>query len=516
MTTPAAHPRPQRRRAACRRSPPASRAVPSSVIRDLLALTERPGVISFAGGLPAPGAVRRRGRPGLVRRGAGRGRTPRRCSTRRRRATGRCATPSPPATPSAGCPPTAPTSSSPPAPSRASTCWPRRWSTRATSCWWRAPATSPPCSASPWPGRGWSRCPRATTASTSTRSTRWPPGWAPKLLYTVPTFQNPTGRTLDLANRQAVVGGRRAARLPGAGGRPVRRAALLGRAGAPPRGAGRARPGGQHRQLLQDPGARAAAGLGAHRPERPGRASWWPSRRPTCTPPPSTRPPPRTTWPPAGWTPPSPHPRRSTGAAATRCSARPAGRAAAGQPLDHPGRRHVRLGDAARRLGHHRAAHPGPRARRRVRARRAVLPRGPAAVDAAALVHHLRPRRHRRGHPTAGGGARRLSLSQPRSGRHRQVERAQQPGGVGPVPGRREGVLQAPEQLVEPHGRRRPPRPSHPGRPDAGPVMSSQNATRARSADGRPGPGLVPVEDGDHRGRRRVDEHVRRGAGRRG
>ena len=30
------------------------RAVPSSVIRDLLALTERPGVISFAGGLPAP------------------------------------------------------------------------------------------------------------------------------------------------------------------------------------------------------------------------------------------------------------------------------------------------------------------------------------------------------------------------------------------------------------------------------------------------------------------------------
>ena len=29
--------------------------------------------------------------------------------------------------------------------------------------------------------------------------------WAPKLLYTVPTFQNPTGRTLDLANRQSVV-----------------------------------------------------------------------------------------------------------------------------------------------------------------------------------------------------------------------------------------------------------------------------------------------------------------------
>jgi len=29
--------------------------------------------------------------------------------------------------------------------------------------------------------------------------------WAPKLLYTVPTFQNPTGRTLSLANRRAVV-----------------------------------------------------------------------------------------------------------------------------------------------------------------------------------------------------------------------------------------------------------------------------------------------------------------------
>ena len=44
------------------RTPPLAarlRGVQSSPVREILALTERPGMISFAGGLPAPGAVRR-------------------------------------------------------------------------------------------------------------------------------------------------------------------------------------------------------------------------------------------------------------------------------------------------------------------------------------------------------------------------------------------------------------------------------------------------------------------------
>ena len=38
----------------CRRSPRGCAASRSSPVRDILALTEQPGVISFAGGLPAP------------------------------------------------------------------------------------------------------------------------------------------------------------------------------------------------------------------------------------------------------------------------------------------------------------------------------------------------------------------------------------------------------------------------------------------------------------------------------
>ena len=54
----------------------------------------------------------------------------------------------------------------------------------------------------------------------------------PKLLYTVPTFQNPTGRTLPAARRAAVAAGGRAAGAVDRRGRPLRRAALRGRAGA--------------------------------------------------------------------------------------------------------------------------------------------------------------------------------------------------------------------------------------------------------------------------------------------
>ena len=48
-----------------------------------------------------------------------------------------------------------------------------------------------------------------------------------RLLYTIPTFQNPTGRTLPLDRREALVAHARAAALLAARGRPLRRAALL-------------------------------------------------------------------------------------------------------------------------------------------------------------------------------------------------------------------------------------------------------------------------------------------------
>ena len=56
MTTPALdrHPSPPASPATLPALAARVRGVRSSVVRDLLALTERPGVISFAGGLPAP------------------------------------------------------------------------------------------------------------------------------------------------------------------------------------------------------------------------------------------------------------------------------------------------------------------------------------------------------------------------------------------------------------------------------------------------------------------------------
>ena len=71
------------------------RGVASSPVREILALTQRPGVISFAGGLPAPELFDAAGPARGVRRRAADGAAGARCSTRRPRATRRCAPRSP-------------------------------------------------------------------------------------------------------------------------------------------------------------------------------------------------------------------------------------------------------------------------------------------------------------------------------------------------------------------------------------------------------------------------------------
>ena len=178
----------------------------------------------------------------------------------------------------------------------------------------------------------------------------------PKLLYTVPTFHNPTGRTLPLERRAALaqaaarlglwiveddpygelryrgepiapvaVAGRRAGPddravdvVEGAGPRPADRLAAHAR-GAAPR-AGRRQAGRRPAHVDDRPGRGRplAAAL------RPRRARRRPARR--------LRPAPR------------------------RARRRPARDAARGLALDAARRRHVRLGDAARRLGRRRAA----------------------------------------------------------------------------------------------------------------------------------------------------------------
>ena len=206
----------QRDRASFRRprrddppSPPLAarlRGVRSSPVREILALTERPGVISFAGGLPAPELFdaaglraafaaaladeRRRplapvlddrGRPGAARRGrraADRARAAderRRAADHERLAAGADAD--------------------------------RDRAARAGrhACSSRSRPTSPRCrpSGSPAPSVVPVPCdddgldPEAAAALAARHGAR--------LLYTIPTFQNPTGRTLPLERREALV-----------------------------------------------------------------------------------------------------------------------------------------------------------------------------------------------------------------------------------------------------------------------------------------------------------------------
>ena len=71
------------------------------------------------------------------------------------------------------------------------------------------------------------------TASTSTRcATLLEGGLRPKLAHIIPNFQNPAGYTLSREKRDAAAGARPRVRLPRLRGRPVRRAALRGRAAA--------------------------------------------------------------------------------------------------------------------------------------------------------------------------------------------------------------------------------------------------------------------------------------------
>ena len=142
--------------------------------------------------------------------------------------------------------------------------------------------------------RAWCRCacdddgldPDAVAAAAAEHGAR--------LLYTVPTFQNPTGRTLPPRAAARARRGRRARRAVAARGRPVRRAALPRRAAAEPGDAARRRgPHARALDALEGRRARACGSAGCARRRRCAARSWWPSRPPTCTPRPSTRRPPR-------------------------------------------------------------------------------------------------------------------------------------------------------------------------------------------------------------------------------
>ena len=84
-----------------------------------------------------------------------------------------------------------------------------------------------------------------------------------------------------------------------------------------------------------------------------------------------------------------------------------AGRTAAGLDPQPPGRRHVRVGAPARRLGRRGSAHARARARRRVRPRLSILRRRAGSRHAALLFHDPFPGRDRGG---PGAAARRVAL----------------------------------------------------------------------------------------------------------
>ena len=130
-------------------------------------------------------------------------------------------------------------------------------------------------------------------------------------------------------------GDRRAARPVADRGRPVRRASLPRRAAAEPRHDGR----GPHARALdalegRRPGA--ADRLGADADALCAGRWWSPSRPPTCTPRPSTRRPPRAGWAPSTSTRTSASCGPSTAAAATRCSTACWMRCLRGRPTTAP------------------------------------------------------------------------------------------------------------------------------------------------------------------------------------
>ena len=228
-----------------------------------------------------------------------------------------------------------------------------------------------------------------------------------RLLYTVPTFHNPTGRTLPADRRRAVAEAAGAPRPLARRGRPLRRAALP-RAPLP---ALAALPGAEDRTLalstlskVAAPGlrlgwvrapaalrrplvvAKQAADLHSSTVDQAAAAHW------------------------LGAVDLDAHLARLRAAYGARRDALVAGLAAAlppGSTAQRPRRRHVRLGPAPRRLGRRRAAAAGARPRRRLRPGRALLRRDAGPRDAAALVHDARAGRPARRPGPPGAGARR-------------------------------------------------------------------------------------------------------------
>ena len=204
-------------------------------------------------------------------------------------------------------PPRSTGSRSPPAGCRVST-WPSSCSsTRATS--WSSRRRPTPTAARPrCPTRPTcSRCRSTTTGWTSRRWSGWSarPGVRRRVIYTVPTFQNPSGATLSLERRQRLIelarswgsvlldddpygmlrfAGQDVPTLHELGGR--RPAGLLGPDLLQDRRAGPPRRLGRHRPVAAAAADQRQAGDGhLHQPPRPaaGRPASWPAATSTTT-----------------------------------------------------------------------------------------------------------------------------------------------------------------------------------------------------------------------------------------
>ena len=350
-----------------------------------------------------------------------------------------------------------------------------------------------------------------------------------RLLYTIPTFQNPTGRTLPLERREALVALARERRLLAARGRPLRRAALPRRAAAAARRA--RRPRALALDAVEDRRARAADRLGPRaRAAAPAAHDRQAGRRPALL---DGRP---------GGRGALARARRPRRARRPSCGARYGPRRDAliagladalppGSSHNHPdGGMFVwaRLPDgwdAAR------AARPRARARRRVRPGLPVLRRPARHRGAAALVHDARPGGDRRGPapPARGLG---LTLGGPKASRSRRsarltvlVDRQREPQRQRAA--RRAAAVQAGEALGQPgqHAERHlvPAVAPHARRARLGAARrGARRAAPSRSLAGQPDEpaGGRGADRGRHAGaaqqldaERRDAERVRRGAG---
>ena len=218
--------------------------------------------------------------------------------------------------------------------------------------------------------------------------------------YTIPTFQNPTGRTLPVGRRAAVAQAAASLGLWVLEDDPYRELRFEGEPLAPVA----SYPGAEDRVIASSSLSKVLApgcgSAGCGRPRRSAARSSSPNRRRTSTPRRSTRPRPRSPSPEGGWTgiccghgPPT----------ASAWDALVDGLGAA-LPLwvgvEPPGRGHVRLGPAPRRSRRHGAAAHGDRAGRGVRPGCTVLRRAARRRHAAALVH----RAPAGGDPRGAGG----------------------------------------------------------------------------------------------------------------